>query len=835
MIRNVRKSKIFVYLLILLFFFLITSDGWSVKIDHCKENDGKPVVRVKRGGKKIPAHQVERFEELFAEGKRLMQEEFDYEGAIQKFAEALGYAALIKQKSDVYFYLSLAYYATLEDTNQDKFLDTIEKLIEVDYYRELDESLCPRKYMERFQEIKSGYGVMRILSRPSGADVFLNESRSSSGKTPLILGHRAGDVKIEVKKGNKKKEDTVQVKAEQETAPPEYILKGGGSSMLLILGGAAAVGGIALAVLGGGGGGNGGGNGGPTTGSIQVNSSPTGAQIFLDGMNTGKMTNATLTNVSPGSHTIRLVLDNYKDHEESISVTAGQTATLSVTLTKHTITVTNPTSESKWVKGQSIDIEWEVDRLGVNCASTEAKSRSDSRLDRNLLSSAKDRILRSGINFRNLKLRRTNAVESVSFGNEANESVNSLRQSHELGSRSSKERTQRLSSNENPFNLDKRAPHFFPFLRSPSHQSSQPNALNSDVRPLGIDRIKIELYKGGGLEMTIAEETSNDGKHPWTVVDSLEYGSDYKVRVLSASDSSLYGESGEFKITIEEYEFVTKWGSQGNRDGQFNLPCGVQVQSSVYVYVADTDNNRIQKFTTFGDFTMKWGSYGTGNGQFKGPIDIAIDNSGYIYVIDYYNNRLQKFTSSGAFVDMWGSLGTENGQFKYPNGVAVDDSGYLYVADSENNRIQKFNSRGSFVTKWGSYGTGDGQFRGPVGVAVDSSGYVYVTDMLNDRIQKFTSSGSFVTKWGSPGTGDGQFNHPIGIAVDSFGFVYTIDSLNARVQKFNSSGSFITKWGSPGSADGQFREPRRLAVDNKGFVYVAERNNNRIQKFRRIE
>ena len=38
------------------------------------------------------------------------------------------------------------------------------------------------------------------------------------------------------------------------------------------------------------------------------------------------------------------------------------------------------------------------------------------------------------------------------------------------------------------------------------------------------------------------------------------------------------------------------------------------------VCVADTSNNRIQTFTSGGTYVTKWGSSGTGNGQFNHPM-----------------------------------------------------------------------------------------------------------------------------------------------------------------------------------------------------------------------
>ena len=69
---------------------------------------------------------------------------------------------------------------------------------------------------------------------------------------------------------------------------------------------------------------------------------------------------------------------------------------------------------------------------------------------------------------------------------------------------------------------------------------------------------------------------------------------------------------------------------------------------------------------------------------------MAVDAGGNVYVADTYNNRIQKFTDDGTFVTKWGSEGSSEGQFSLPFGVAVDDLGNIYVADNHNQRIQKF-------------------------------------------------------------------------------------------------------------------------------------------------
>jgi hypothetical protein len=303
--------------------------------------------------------------------------------------------------------------------------------------------------------------------------------------------------------------------------------------------------------------------------------------------------------------------------------------------------------------------------------------------------------------------------------------------------------------------------------------------------------------------------------------------------------------------------FLTTWGGMGSADGQFDFPVGVATDGTGNVFVADSANFRIQKFTNTGAFLTQWGSAGTGDGQFNGingPWGIAVDGNGNVFVADTDNNRVEKFTNTGTFLLAFGwgvqdgmhtfetctsscqsgILGTGDGQFNGLQGIAVDTSGNVFVAGDF--RIQKFTNSGNFLNSLGSPGAGNGQFNYAAGVAVDASGAIFAVDAgypggANNRIQKFDNNGTFVTTWGSLGSGDGQFNNPLGIAVDASGNVLVSDENNSRIQKFTNTGTFLDAWGSWGPANGQFKIPWGIAVDGNGNVFVADALNNRVEKF----
>jgi sugar lactone lactonase YvrE len=277
--------------------------------------------------------------------------------------------------------------------------------------------------------------------------------------------------------------------------------------------------------------------------------------------------------------------------------------------------------------------------------------------------------------------------------------------------------------------------------------------------------------------------------------------------------------------------YSSQWNSHGNEDGEFRNPLDAAADSEGNLYVADTNNHRVQVFYSTGEFKTKWGSYGTGEGQFRVPSDVAVNENGEIYVADSMNHRIQVFDDNGNFLTQWGSYGSGEGQFSYPRSVAVGSSGNVYVVDMRNYRIQEFTGDGYFVKQWGSNGTGDGQFINPRGLAVDRNNNLYVSDISLHRIQIFDSNGDLLNIFGSGGSEDGQFESPHDIAVDSHDNVYVIDTGNRRVQILDSENNLITKWGSWGSGPGQFITPFGIEVGENGEIYVVEYRNNRIQVF----
>jgi DNA-binding beta-propeller fold protein YncE len=244
--------------------------------------------------------------------------------------------------------------------------------------------------------------------------------------------------------------------------------------------------------------------------------------------------------------------------------------------------------------------------------------------------------------------------------------------------------------------------------------------------------------------------------------------------IATAPDGSVYvAEFRNYRVQKFDSEgnFLLMWGygvatggdslevctsqCQAGRSGF--APEGIAVGPAGYVYVIP--HGWIpEKFDSNGNYLGPIGAKGTGDGEFTYPVGIALDSSGNLFVADTNNHRIQKLDSGGDFVTKWGSFGLAEGEFRWPRGLAVDSANNVYVAGNVIARVQKFDNNGSFLYAFG-WGVatgaiefevctqdcrpgivnhGDGGFHLPQGVAVDGNGNVFVVDHNYCRVQKFS-------------------------------------------------------------------------------------------------
>jgi DNA-binding beta-propeller fold protein YncE len=304
-------------------------------------------------------------------------------------------------------------------------------------------------------------------------------------------------------------------------------------------------------------------------------------------------------------------------------------------------------------------------------------------------------------------------------------------------------------------------------------------------------------------------------------------------------------EAGIITLAADQIFDASRFGPLG-----LNAPRSIAAGLNDDLYIADSRNHRILHVASDGTLIQEWGTFAdqlaggdVPMGTFNEPWGVAVGPDGSVYVSDTWNHRVQKFTENGEPIKMWGQYGQplpelpeSNSSFWGPRGIAVNDQGQVFVADTGNKRIVVFDEEGNYITAFGSAGLDPGQFDEPVGVAVGPSGTVYVADTWNQRIQAFLPSEDGMTyfptlQWDvNAWFGQSVENKPF-IAVGPDEHVFITDPEGYRVIEFTETGEFVRTWGAFGMGPEELGLPSGIAVDPLGFIWVSDSGNNRILRY----
>jgi RHS repeat-associated protein len=282
------------------------------------------------------------------------------------------------------------------------------------------------------------------------------------------------------------------------------------------------------------------------------------------------------------------------------------------------------------------------------------------------------------------------------------------------------------------------------------------------------------------------------------------------------------------------------------------------------------------------------------------PDAVAVDGAGNVYIADSDNFRVQKVSASTGGISTFAGSATgvngDSGQggpaasalLNITYGIAADAAGDVFITSNEQvlevpaasgTHYGISMTAGHIYTIAGSSAgsigvSGDGGpatsalFDGPFNVAVDQAGNVYVGDFLNNRVQEvaaathaqwgismtgndvYTVAGSASGATGSSGDGgratSALLNQPQQVTVDASGNLYIADFSNYKVREVAAAsgaqwsqsmtaGDIYTVAGTGtqgGTGDGgpaasaQLSFPQGITTDPSGDVYITNFASN---------
>ena len=335
---------------------------------------------------------------------------------------------------------------------------------------------------------------------------------------------------------------------------------------------------------------------------------------------------------------------------------------------------------------------------------------------------------------------------------------------------------------------------------------------------------------------------------------------------------------------IGQPDFLS-WSSTCSSRG-LNIPNAVSVDPSGDIWVADTGNNRVLKFTkptsngqaatvVLGqpNFTSHESGI-TSEYSLKYPLGVTVDGGGHVAVADMGNNRILLYAtpvnaSSATYVfgqpDFnGGGPGTSSTTLRSPIGVYFDNSHHFWVADSGNNRVLAYsfqgvgpyNGMGAAIVLGQSVFTSSGAFcspagmQSPWGVSVDTAGNVAVADTGDNRVLIFYAASAVVSGHaadlvlgqtsmysGYKACSQAGMSIPTGICFDASNNLWIADADNNRILEYTSPSQASLVLGQADFNHGSINItkgsglffPVSNAVDMAiGRIYVIDQANSRV-------
>jgi tripartite motif-containing protein 71 len=288
------------------------------------------------------------------------------------------------------------------------------------------------------------------------------------------------------------------------------------------------------------------------------------------------------------------------------------------------------------------------------------------------------------------------------------------------------------------------------------------------------------------------------------------------------------------------------FGSYGTEAGEFVEPNGIGVdQGSGDVFVLDSNNSRVEKFTPDGKLLLGWGwgvadgktralqtcsavchagFEGAGPGQLQFAEGVAVDNDpssssrGDVYIVDIGNHRVEKFTADGRFVWMIGGGVNQTAVARHER--ANEDLCPVHPGDrcaaAVEGRLLDFAVEGSFI-------------------AVGPRGTLYLGQ--RDKIVIYTAAGRYENQVKLPTPPGDKESHELGgvsgLAVNASGDMYVIQNGMIGVREYAPSGRLLRIFEQHGPAADPEGPTPTLTLSPAGelFVDVNLKNAHRIDEY----
>lgn len=311
---------------------------------------------------------------------------------------------------------------------------------------------------------------------------------------------------------------------------------------------------------------------------------------------------------------------------------------------------------------------------------------------------------------------------------------------------------------------------------------------------------------------------------------------DNPVDIAEDSDGNLYvidqGNSRIQKFDADG-EFIMEWGRKGANDDNFNLPTSIHIVSegkNEYLQIVDSINHRVSKYDLDGTYIGSYGELGARKERFNAPNDIGIDINNNIYVADSKNDRIQKFSSNWVYNEEHSKEFSKYKDLLFPTTAEYVKYkyGFIYVSSIKSCNVIRFELDGKFDKKIEFLSNSDSNVSNEDSEDVDEE-----EDTVEEEVPEEEENIDSEETQDEAKADDSENTDSCGIKrlkddikTDTLLIIFNNDN---AIYQFDYDGKFIAKL-TEGKVE--FNYPTSILVTKKA-LFVVDGGNNYIHKFKR--
>ncbi|CAF4270879.1 unnamed protein product [Rotaria sp. Silwood2] len=274
----------------------------------------------------------------------------------------------------------------------------------------------------------------------------------------------------------------------------------------------------------------------------------------------------------------------------------------------------------------------------------------------------------------------------------------------------------------------------------------------------------------------------------------------------------------------------------------FKKPLALSIGANDSIYICDKDGHDIEKWDQCSSNGVVVAGSNTSNSGstsilLNHPEDVTFDTNGYMYVPDTDNDRVQRFSSdsnNGTTVAGTGTATNTLTGLNKPQAVAVDSNSNIYIADEGNKRIMKWVPNATNGTIWLT----DNDIDHTIDIVISptSTNRIYTTRDDKDVIYSWTSgtASSPATFNQVNDTTKTTLNKPRGMTFDPYGNLYVADKDNDRVVMFCANSTVGIVVAANTGTTPKLDKPVAVALDSNLNLYVISESGKNVIEFGRL-